>query len=522
MINRANGVLALVLQLSAISFASAGGILVNDYGEGFDADLNDGVCDIVAGGPLTCTLRAAIEQANFNPGQDIIEFQDAGTVMLAGTILDITDDLVLRRGQAPEVTITSTTGFGSLLRILNNGTVVSVEDLTFAHPRGAAISTGAGPNVTIQRCLFDGNGREIPVGTASRSGGALRLNTTTTILNSEFRNNVAELGGAVSMGTDSFVEIINTTFESNTGGNGGAIGVFGSHLRLVDTEIRENLATQNGGGVYTIDGGLLETEGVRIYDNTAGGDGGGIWVRNIGGGSDRDALQLVGADVRGNVASGLGGGIYLGSGVGLHDFHVSRSTVWENEASEGGGIYILGSQDTVYTLVNTTISGNLSAGDVGGLFAFGDTTILHSTIWDNSGTQLFDANNGFASVSLGNSMVGTVSSASPVCSINLGPAPPIQLGPNLASDATCAASIVGDPELQPPQNAGGQVPIMPFPETSLAVDSADFTLCAADPVNLFDAIGPNRPRALGCDLGAWEGPGLIVFRSGFEESIPGR
>lgn len=51
-------------------------IVVNNIGDGADANGADGVCSTGAG---VCTLRAAIEQANYNIGPDIIEFDIAGS-----------------------------------------------------------------------------------------------------------------------------------------------------------------------------------------------------------------------------------------------------------------------------------------------------------------------------------------------------------------------------------------------------------------------------------------------------------
>ena len=50
--------------------------VVNSTSDGSDSDLKDGICD---NGTGTCTLRAAIEQANANPGRDTISFNLPGT-----------------------------------------------------------------------------------------------------------------------------------------------------------------------------------------------------------------------------------------------------------------------------------------------------------------------------------------------------------------------------------------------------------------------------------------------------------
>jgi hypothetical protein len=248
---------------------------------------------------------------------------------------------------------------------------------------------------------------------------------------------------------------------------------------------------------------------VTFVGNTAGGDGGGVWARNQGGGNTMHAAKIVAADIRGNTAGGDGGGVYFDTGVGLHEFVLSRSAVWQNEASRGGGVYLFGSSDTEYWIANSTIYDN-SADMGGGVYlALGDLEILHSTIWHNESDQLRNPGPTLFG-SLGNSIIGFESPGSSGC-LN----PPVQLGPNLASDGSCGASIVGDPDLGSMTNTGGYAPTLPFGDSSPAVDAADLTICGDPPIDFFDSDGPNRPKGSDCDLGSQEG-GAGIFSDGFE------
>lgn len=491
----AMAVLTCALPLSALTFT------VDDFGEGSDANLNDNAC-ATAGG--SCTLRAAAEQANWTSGLDTIEFQSSGTVLFSSVVIDITDSLLLRPGAAPTVTI-SRVNQGGLLRILQNGTSVTIEDLTFSNPGGQAIAIGSGPQVTLRRCVFDGN--TIPGGSAS--GSALSVGGETFVDTCEFRNNSSATtsGGAIFLGTNALLTIVNSTIEDNVAATGGGISVVSGRLILRDTVIRRNQATGDGGGIHSQS--RIESEGVTIYDNIAGGDGGGVWADNLGGGQTIQAVDLVGADIRGNTAAGNGGGVYFGSGVGLHEFLLSRSAVWENDADLGGGVYVFGSSDTVYEIANSTIGGNTANSGGGVYHALGDLSILHSTIWDNASDQLRNSGPSLFG-SLGNSIIGFESPGSSGC-LN----PPVQLGPNLASDGSCGASIVGDPELGPITNTGGYAPTQPFADTSAAVDAADLVICGDPPVDFYDSDGPNRPIGTDCDLGSWES-GASLFSDGFE------
>jgi len=74
---------------------------VNSLLDTADLSLLDGVCDVDPGPLTTCTLRAAIQEANAQPGADTIGFTivGGGTITLLSILPPITD----------QVTITGTT-----------------------------------------------------------------------------------------------------------------------------------------------------------------------------------------------------------------------------------------------------------------------------------------------------------------------------------------------------------------------------------------------------------------------------
>ena len=479
------------------------GFVVDDFGEGSDSDLNDNACSTAGG---SCTLRAAIQQANFTSGLDIIEFQANGTVLLANVIIDITDSLTIRPGTATQITISSASQ-SRLLRVLQNGTTAVFEDLKFSNPAGGAIIVGLGPQVTIRRCVFDGNINS----SGSASGGALSIGGETTIDSSEFRNNSSNLtsGGAIFLGTGALLTIRNSVIEDNSARTGGGIAVGSGLERLVleDVTIQRNHASADGGGIFSQS--RVETAGVTLFQNTTNGNGGGIWAENRGGGNTIDALKLVGADIRDNTADLNGGGIYLDSGVALHTFLISRSAVWENDANLGGGVYVAGGTGTDIKVANSTIGVNTAATGGGIYLQSGDLDILHSTIWNNQAEQLRNQPSVLANI--GNSIIGFDAVGASGCDNA-----PNSLGPNLGSDASCGASLVGDPKLGPITNTGGYAPTQPFADDSPALDAGDLSICSAAPISFFDLDGPNRPNGKQCDLGAWESS-VFVFLDGFED-----
>jgi len=491
----------LVAGLVCFGTASGAGFVVDDFGEGSDSNLNDNACGTAGG---TCTLRAAIQQANFTSGLDTIEFDSNGTVLLSSGYIDIKDSLIMRPGAASQITISSASQ-SILFIVTQNGTTVVFEDLEFSNSAGQAIIVGSGPQVTIRRCVFDGNIN----GSGSAAGGALSIGGETIIDTSEFRNNSSDItsGGAIFLGTGAFLTIRNSVIEDNSAKTGGGIAVGSGLERLVleDVLIQRNHASSDGGGIYSQS--RVESAGVTLYQNTSNRNGGGIWASNKNGSNFIDALKLVGADVRGNTADENGGGIYIDTGVGQHPFLISRSAVWENDANLGGGIFVSGLTDI--KVANTTLGVNTATSGGGIYLQGGNLDILHATIWNNQAEQL--RNHPSVLGNIGNSIIGFDVVGASGCN-NL----PNSLGPNLGSDASCGATLVGDPKLGPITNTGGYAPTQPFADGSPALEAADLSICSAEPISFYDSDGPNRPNGKQCDLGAWESS-LFVFLDGFED-----
>lgn len=104
-----NGLLlALALLALAPAAASAATFTVNEAGDDIDDIGLDGVCDTNAGTPeLNCTLRAAVDQADFNTAShDTIKFAGAivGQTLVLGT-LDIDSTLTINGGDCGDMTL---------------------------------------------------------------------------------------------------------------------------------------------------------------------------------------------------------------------------------------------------------------------------------------------------------------------------------------------------------------------------------------------------------------------------------
>ena len=126
-----------------------------------------------------------------------------------------------------------------------------------------------------------------------------------------FLNNGAESpgpdvgGGAIYAVASLDVTVVGSTFDGNTGSNGGAIGLLQSDGRLVNDAFENNSAT--GTGANYVGGAAAGCAGVaQANQGGAGGDGGAV---SIDGGAD--GAQLVcGATFSANAASAFGGALF--------------------------------------------------------------------------------------------------------------------------------------------------------------------------------------------------------------------
>ena len=133
--------------------------------------------------------------------------------------------------------------------------------------------------------------------------------------------------------------------------------------------------------IFSIDDGDSDTIDVGIRGLTIADGGNGTAPIAGAGIENRENLFLSGVVVADNNAGTAAGG-------GLRTFagrvDVVDSTLTGNQASQGGGIWIEGNDESTLAIRNTTISGNSTTDSGGGIVpAFGSTTIINSTITGN-------------------------------------------------------------------------------------------------------------------------------------------
>ncbi|MBS7019153.1 MAG: hypothetical protein KH145_08430 [Faecalibacterium prausnitzii] len=262
--------------------------------------------------------------------------------------------------------------------VINNNTAKS----------GGGVYTKGG-KVTINKSTITEN-------KATGNGGGICAedNSTVTVVGGEISSNEAagtnrttSGGGGIFANKGSTVKLNDTTVSENkvTGdyGSGGGVRVDGGKLTVDNAKILDNATNNNGGGISVKDSELSVTDsqitgnnawnkvtvGERIFVN---GNGGGIEI--IGSDSDTKEHTITNTQITQNTTGLRGGGVYaekasLTITKSTLDGNKALDTVGPQASSEGGGLSVRGG--TNITLDSTTVTNN-SAKDGGGIWVRSD------------------------------------------------------------------------------------------------------------------------------------------------------
>ena len=259
--------------------------------------------------------------------------------------------------------------------VINNNTAKS----------GGGVYTKGG-KVTINKSTITEN-------KATGNGGGICAedNSTVTVVGGEISSNEAagtnrttSGGGGIFANKGSTVKLNDTTVSENkvTGdyGSGGGVRVDGGKLTVDNAKILDNATNNNGGGISSelsvtdsqITGNNAwnkVTVGERIFVN---GNGGGIEI--IGSDSDTKEHTITNTQITQNTTGLRGGGVYaekasLTITKSTLDGNKALDTVGPQASSEGGGLSVRGG--TNITLDSTTVTNN-SAKDGGGIWVRSD------------------------------------------------------------------------------------------------------------------------------------------------------
>ncbi|MDC0834948.1 DUF4347 domain-containing protein [Geitlerinema sp. CS-897] len=416
---------------------------------------------------------------------------------------------------------------GGTLTIEGNDATIersSIEDFRLFH----VINDG---NLTLADLTLRGGSSTID------GGGALFNRGTVTLANVTITENESiDDGGAIEnvAGATLFVE--DSRFFANVAASDGG-AIFNRGTANVSNSVIEDNEAEFGGGIYDF-GATLRLFNSQISDNQASEDGGGIASES------GSAIAIFNSAIDGNEAGFGGGGIAIDSGL----LQLLNSTVSNNRGfggeTGGGG---LNAFDSTVEITNSTISGNQmpSSPTFGGGIAniIGTLSIRNSTIVENEATD-FGGGIGLdgGSLAIANSIVANNRNATDeddIASFSTLP-PGISLGFNLVGvdpegvfnatgDRAGTAIAPLDPLLSPLQDNGGPTLTHLPLDDSLAIDGGNIAL-AIDPTTSQPLLRDQRgfPRLAGSamDIGAVEvqtgdaialveSAGNTRFRSGY-------
>ena len=275
--NRAAGLLVLRLQPAKAQIFN-----VNSTSDEIDAIFGDGRCESMK---KNCTLRAAIQEANANPGVDtIILPKGIYNLTIPGTDeeksalgdLDITDHLILR-GESSSQTVIDGGSLERVFHILGDGSLwVSMANLTIQNGlSGVNINNAASYSLTDSE-ISGNQGYGLWAFQSSISlknvvvkeneelrymGGVGGSASSFTIENSTIAYNQGAVGG---ISIDGKLSLINSTINENYGTN----GVGGIWINGVANISNSTIIKNQGVGLAADDGSKVQIKGSLIQQNT--------------------------------------------------------------------------------------------------------------------------------------------------------------------------------------------------------------------------------------------------------------
>lgn len=196
-------------------------------------------------------------------------------------------------------------------------------------------------------------------------------------------------GGGLHIGVGSDVTLRKSSITENTEIGLGGGGVYGTSavLTLINSTVAENSSSAFGGGIRIVGAnGTLHVINSTVSGNTTTGGsqhGGGIQYGGTGG------LTIVNSTISGNAVLGngsLGGGLRITSGIA----YVYNTTIVGNASTDqGGGVHANGTD----TFVNTVVAGNTSG--AGAVAAVDGSPLATGGTADDVGGTLERATNSY-------------------------------------------------------------------------------------------------------------------------------
>ncbi|TWT49574.1 Calx-beta domain protein [Rubripirellula amarantea] len=287
-------------------------------------------------------------------------------------------------------------------------------------------------------------------------------------------------------------------------GSGGGIFNDQGEVTATNSVISSNVASRAGGGIENNDGVVALTN-VSLDNNTAGptgiaspGNGGGLHTSGPG------SVTIIDSSVSGNISALEGGGLW-NSATGT--MTIERSTIAANTSIDGGGVFNLGDTGST-SITNSTIAANTATG-LGGGIAIQDGTVNLTSVTIAANTAAIGGGIGVAN--------GTVTSINSIIGTNTATTGPdisgsiTSNGNNIVGDTTDATIVNSassdlldtDPVIGTLADNSGPTQTIELLAGSPAIDAG--VLAGLD----VDQRGQARPQGSEADIGAFEGTGTV-------------
>lgn len=293
-------ILAVAGALAMGGTASAATFTVNSTGQQADVIPGDGTCLTDQG---TCTLRAALGEANALLGADVVNVP-AGSYPVTTWAPSITQSLTLTGTAGARQTKLDAGGTAQSWTISGGGNV-TIEGLTFTGSNGPwSAVTVNGPDTTFRDVSIEENRA------TSADGAGLRIQSSqVTMTRSAVTGNLADrtstqsLGGGIVVTTGGSLTLVASTVGGNriqsTGTNGWGGGIYSAgqlvmrHVTLIGNSVSTASAANYGGNLYVGTGSQASIRDSIVIDgSTTSGQS-----RNCGIASSGSTLTVTGKNV---------------------------------------------------------------------------------------------------------------------------------------------------------------------------------------------------------------------------------
>ncbi|MBP2663104.1 MAG: hypothetical protein H6Q71_1052 [Firmicutes bacterium] len=267
------------------------------------------------------TLRRAVEDAS--PG-DIIQFLNSISAIVLAEEIRIDKKLTIN-GLGSDKLIINGNNQSRIFKIGSNADV-SIRDLSII--RGQGSGDYGGGAILVEEGDLTITNTTISQSTSKYGGAITNIDGSLTINNCTISNNSSEeSGGAIA--TAGWLDITNSLFSENKSVYGGAIDNE-MMITINNSTFAANHAGSSGGAIRNH--GTITITNSTLSANSSNDTGGAL--SNSYSGDSSGFTTIINSTLSNNYAANAGGAIY-----NFGKLHVSFSTIAENSAPSGAGIY---------------------------------------------------------------------------------------------------------------------------------------------------------------------------------------